>query len=113
MLIVDDNRTNRRILHDVVAHWGMRPVLAEQGLEAIALLQQAAAGGQGEQQPLWQRLETVAAIALRMQDALPSDLPAQAVCTASATCRSTRWTHCVGARRRCSKPRTPPTTGSG
>ncbi|NQU09422.1 response regulator, partial [bacterium] len=46
VLVVDDNRTNRRILHDVVANWGMRPVLAEQGLEAIALLQQAAANGQ-------------------------------------------------------------------
>ena len=41
VLVVDDNTTNRRILHDVVAHWGMRPATATNGIEALQALSAA------------------------------------------------------------------------
>ncbi|MFZ0389430.1 MAG: PAS domain S-box protein [Calditrichia bacterium] len=40
VLIVDDNKTNRRILHDMLHNWGMNPQLAESGYMAMHLLQQ-------------------------------------------------------------------------
>jgi two-component system, sensor histidine kinase and response regulator len=39
VLIVDDNATNRRILAESVAGWGMRPLIAESGPAAIRLLE--------------------------------------------------------------------------
>jgi signal transduction histidine kinase/CheY-like chemotaxis protein len=45
-LLVDDNATNRRILHDMLTRWGMRPALAESGQEALTMLQQAEEQGQ-------------------------------------------------------------------
>jgi signal transduction histidine kinase/CheY-like chemotaxis protein len=45
VLVVDDNKTNRRILHDVLTSWGMNPALAENGPAALARLEQAAAAG--------------------------------------------------------------------
>ena len=44
-LVVDDNFTNRRILHDMLMQWKMCPDLAESGMEALALLRRAAAEG--------------------------------------------------------------------
>src|SRR5207245_5175844 len=41
VLVVDDNKTNRRILEDVLSNWGMSPTLAEDGPSALALLQSA------------------------------------------------------------------------
>jgi two-component system, sensor histidine kinase and response regulator len=41
VLIVDDNRTNRRILHDMVLAWGMRPNTVSGGAEALAELSHA------------------------------------------------------------------------
>ena len=41
MLIVDDNRTNRRILEGILTHWGMVPVVAGDGEQALALYQAA------------------------------------------------------------------------
>jgi two-component system, sensor histidine kinase and response regulator len=41
VLVVDDNVTNRRILTDVLWHWGMKPVAAASGVEAIALIRRA------------------------------------------------------------------------
>jgi two-component system, sensor histidine kinase and response regulator len=38
VLIVDDNRTNRAILHRQVTSWGMRDGAAEDGLQALGLL---------------------------------------------------------------------------
>jgi two-component system, sensor histidine kinase and response regulator len=38
VLVVDDNATNRRILADWLAHWGMFPMLAESGSAALSLL---------------------------------------------------------------------------
>ena len=29
MLVVDDNATNRMVLHEVLTRWGMRPALAD------------------------------------------------------------------------------------
>ncbi|HSB69367.1 MAG TPA: response regulator [Candidatus Methylomirabilis sp.] len=43
VLVVDDNATNRRILGETLARWRMHPALAEGGLAALALLEQAAA----------------------------------------------------------------------
>ena len=40
-LIVDDNYTNRRLLEEITAHWGMQPNSAESGKEALLLLRQA------------------------------------------------------------------------
>ncbi len=45
VLVVDDNRTNRRILQDLLSNWGMQPSLAEGGAAALAQLEAAAASG--------------------------------------------------------------------
>jgi signal transduction histidine kinase/DNA-binding response OmpR family regulator len=39
VLVVDDNATNRRLLADCLTGWGMRPVLADSGAAALALLE--------------------------------------------------------------------------
>jgi signal transduction histidine kinase/DNA-binding response OmpR family regulator len=41
-LVVDDNYTNRRILHEMLLRWKMCPELAESGANAIAMLRHAA-----------------------------------------------------------------------
>jgi two-component system sensor kinase len=46
VLVVDDNRTNRRVLEDVLANWGMRPTLAADGPAALAHLTAAADRGE-------------------------------------------------------------------
>jgi len=38
VLIIDDNATNRRLLSDWLTHWGMWPMLAENGPAALKLL---------------------------------------------------------------------------
>jgi len=38
VLVVDDNATNRRILYDTLIRWGMKPVLAGGGPEALDIL---------------------------------------------------------------------------
>jgi signal transduction histidine kinase/CheY-like chemotaxis protein len=43
VLVVDDNATNRRILGEILTRWRMQPVLADGGLAALAILEQAAA----------------------------------------------------------------------
>jgi two-component system, sensor histidine kinase and response regulator len=46
VLVVDDNRTNRRILREMLLNWGMKPILAESGesaLVAVSALQNAQA----------------------------------------------------------------------
>ncbi|MFM9964144.1 MAG: response regulator [Planctomycetaceae bacterium] len=45
VLVVDDNRTNRRILEDTLTNWGMQPTLAADGPAALALLDSAATRG--------------------------------------------------------------------
>jgi signal transduction histidine kinase/CheY-like chemotaxis protein len=45
VLLVDDNATNRWILNDILAHWHMKPVANETGLEALATLEQARIAG--------------------------------------------------------------------
>ncbi|MFC5863273.1 response regulator [Acidicapsa dinghuensis] len=45
VLIVDDNRTNRRILEGLVTHWGMIPTAASDGEEALNLYAAADASG--------------------------------------------------------------------
>ncbi len=46
VLVVDDNKTNRRVLEDVLANWGMQPVLAADGATGLALLEAAAERGE-------------------------------------------------------------------
>ena len=43
VLIVDDNRTNRRILTEMTANWGMQACTAENGPSALAALKEAQA----------------------------------------------------------------------
>ena len=38
VLVVDDNAINRRVLQEMLVRWGMRPVLAESGAAALAIL---------------------------------------------------------------------------
>jgi two-component system sensor histidine kinase/response regulator len=45
VLVVDDNRINCRILEETLAGWGMRPISAESGSEALRILKEANAGG--------------------------------------------------------------------
>ena len=45
VLIVDDNSTNRRILHDVIRVRGMQPIVAGSAPEALRILKEAAVGG--------------------------------------------------------------------
>jgi signal transduction histidine kinase/CheY-like chemotaxis protein len=45
VLIVDDNRTNRRILEGLVTHWGMIPTAASDGEEALSVYAAADAAG--------------------------------------------------------------------
>ncbi len=41
VLVVDDNRTNRSILENVLKHWGMRPVLADGAASALEAVSNA------------------------------------------------------------------------
>jgi len=45
VLIADDNDTNRLILTEMTAHWGMRPLGVPSGVAALAALEQAQAAG--------------------------------------------------------------------
>ncbi len=45
VLVVDDNATNRRIVAETVKLWGMIPVLACGGAEALAMVRQARSNG--------------------------------------------------------------------
>ena len=47
VLIVDDNRTNRRILEEVVRRWGMIPSVADGAATALEAMQQERTGGPG------------------------------------------------------------------
>jgi two-component system sensor histidine kinase/response regulator len=44
VLVVDDNATNRRILHDVLVDWRMKPVLTEGGRAALDVLEETKHG---------------------------------------------------------------------
>ncbi len=46
VLVVDDNRTNRRILEGMLRNWCMQPVCAESGEVALEILQKAAEAGE-------------------------------------------------------------------
>ncbi len=45
ILVVDDNRTNRRLLELLLAHWGCEPLMVEGGAEALTLLRAELASG--------------------------------------------------------------------
>jgi len=47
VLIVDDNLTNRRILHDIIRVRGMEPIVAGSAPEALEILQDAIKSGDG------------------------------------------------------------------
>ena len=50
VLVVDDNDTNRRILHEMLAHWRMKPTVVASGPKALEALE--AAERDGHQFPL-------------------------------------------------------------
>ncbi len=45
VLIVDDNATNRRVLKELLIGWRMKPTLAEDGIQALAMFENARAAG--------------------------------------------------------------------
>jgi CheY-like chemotaxis protein len=45
VLVVDDNATNRFILHEMLSNWGMKPTVVEAGREALFVLQEARKAG--------------------------------------------------------------------
>jgi signal transduction histidine kinase/DNA-binding NarL/FixJ family response regulator len=45
VLVVDDNTTNRRLLHDLLTHWRMWPTTVDGGQAALTALAQAKAAG--------------------------------------------------------------------
>lgn len=45
VLVVDDNATNRLILEEMLTNWGMKPVVADSGLSALAAIESARADG--------------------------------------------------------------------
>jgi len=45
VLVVDDNATNRRILHEMLTHWRMRPTSVSGGRAALEELERAVRGG--------------------------------------------------------------------
>jgi CheY-like chemotaxis protein len=46
VLVVDDNATNRRILHDILVHWQMRPTAVGEGEAALTALTRAKEAGE-------------------------------------------------------------------
>jgi len=46
ILVVDDNATNRRILDELLTHWGMKPTVVEGGRAALAAIKQASDSGE-------------------------------------------------------------------
>ncbi len=46
VLVVDDNTTNRRILHDMLSNWSMEVEMAESGPDALALLYRGVSRGE-------------------------------------------------------------------
>ena len=45
VLVVDDNATNRLVLHEILTSWGMRPSGVESGRHAIARVDEAERSG--------------------------------------------------------------------
>ena len=45
VLVVDDDATNRRVLHEQLTAWGMRPEDCASGIDALAAMRQAASQG--------------------------------------------------------------------
>ena len=56
VLVVDDNKTNRRILEEVMRNWGMKPTLADSGPAALASLWHAVTVGSPFQLVLLDRM---------------------------------------------------------
>ena len=46
VLVVDDNETNRLIMHEMLESWNMHPLTAESGTAALELMQQRRANGE-------------------------------------------------------------------
>ena len=45
ILVVDDNATNRRVLQDMLTHWGMKPTVVDKASAALSVMEQAEESG--------------------------------------------------------------------
>jgi CheY-like chemotaxis protein len=106
VLVVDDNATNRRILDELLKHWGMSPTLAADG--AAALQQFKAAADQGRpfrmivsdfEMPEMNGLELAQQVS-----GLPGDNCPVLILSSSIAGREAQRIHRFGARRLLHKP---------
>jgi two-component system sensor histidine kinase/response regulator len=96
VLIVDDNATNRRILHEMARHWGMQPESADSGPAGLRRLEEALSMGRpfplvllDEQMPGMDGLEVIESVrrSPRLRSAAILVLTSSGQSSSAARCR--------------------------